>query len=275
MSVTVAGLLVCAPLAACGDGGSGDGGDQGGGDRAGGEPSPGVETVRSAYETSAREGTAAFTLEVTTEAGSEKATVNGEGVLDFASGESRMTASAQGTELEQRVVDGVFYQRQGQDGSEDARWLKADLAELARSQGASGGARPHDPAASAEYAKAVSDEDVKEVGTEQVGGVDTTHYQVSVDVSELARANEQAAGQLEQRVGDTLPMELWLDDDGLIRRQRVDLTVRPPQGASASAEQAPEKAKVSMVMEFDDYGTDVSVEAPPTDQTTPMPTPTS
>ncbi|CAM5369445.1 hypothetical protein SRIMM317S_03167 [Streptomyces rimosus subsp. rimosus] len=52
-----------------------------------------------------------------------------------------------------------------------------------------------DPTSSFGYMKGISDKDVKKVGTE-TDGTATTHYKVSVDVTQLAKDNAQQAKQL-------------------------------------------------------------------------------
>ncbi|MBW1604545.1 hypothetical protein JJV70_21055 [Streptomyces sp. JJ66] len=268
-ALAVAGVVACVPLAACGSDDGAEGGDgkqssePAGGQQAGGD----TEAVRAAYDTTSKEESATFTLKSVTEAGSEKVEASGEGMLDFASGESEMTITAEGTEIEQRVVDGVLYQKlpQDQTPASGKPWVKIDLAELAQTQGVNGGSQPNNPAATAEFAKAISEEDVKELGSEEIEGVNTTHYRVEIDVAELEQGE-----QLRKTLGEAIPMELWLDEDGLIRRQQLELTVRPPEGASQSASAAPDQATVRTVMTFSDFGTDISVEAPPEGETTDM-----
>jgi soluble P-type ATPase len=56
-----------------------------------------------------------------------------------------------------------------------------------------------------------------------------------------------------------MPIELWIDDDSLVRRMVWEQTV------SAGAGQAP--ASVKATMDLFDYGADVKVVIPPGDQT--------
>jgi hypothetical protein len=61
-------------------------------------------------------------------------------------------------------------------------------------------------------------------------------------------------------------MRLWLDDDGRIRRQQIDMTVKAPASGESGASGSPRQIKISTVMEFTDFGTDVEAEAPPAGQ---------
>jgi hypothetical protein len=125
-----------------------------------------------------------------------------------------------------------------------------------------------DPARSAAYAKAITDKDVTEKGKATVNGVQTTHYRVSVDVAGLPDGDT-----LRKQVGPTLPMDVWLDDEGRMRRQRIGMTVKAPEAAqrsSSGASSAPGKVTVSTVMDFTDFGTEVEADRPPAGQVADM-----
>jgi hypothetical protein len=53
-------------------------------------------------------------------------------------------------------------------------------------------------------------------------------------------------------LGSEMPVDVWIDDDGLLRRMSMDMSVA---GQTAHLQ-----------MEIWDYGVDVNVEAPPADQ---------
>jgi hypothetical protein len=114
----------------------------------------------------------------------------------------------------------------------------------------------NDPARLLQFLQGASGE-VNTVGEEQVRGVDTTRYRATV---ELARVIEKAPEdartslreQLERReqagLGTTFDMEVWIDEDGLARRIRQ----ADPEG--------------DITMDLYDFGIDVDVEPPPSDQ---------
>ncbi|MER7620954.1 hypothetical protein [Streptomyces sp. NPDC126503] len=263
VGAAVAGSMV---LSGCGD----DDGTrtQGGGARASAgarvdAQEQGTTAVRAAYDKTAEAESARMTLKIRVAAGGETVTSDGKGVIDLDEGDSMMTLTVQGRTIEQRVVDQVFYQKvPGQKTPGAKPWIKIDLKKAAAQQGVND-QRISDPAQMAAYAKAITDKDVTKVGSEKIGGVDTTHYRVSVDVTELpggARMREQA--------GPELPMEVWLDDEGRLRRQQIDMTVKAPAAASAEPKSSasPRQLKMSTVMDFSDFGTEIDAEAPPADQ---------
>lgn len=242
-------------------------GSSSGASRSAGAQEDGTSAVRAAYDKTAEAETAKITVDMKVSAKGRSITTDGQGALDFQEGESVMTVTAEGKSIEQRVVDQVLYQKvPGQKAQGGKPWMKIDLKKAAQAQGVSG-QQIGDPAQSAAYAKAITDKDVTEVGTEKVDDVETTRYRVSVNVAELP-----GGAQLREQVGPTLPMHVWLDDDGRLRRQQIDMTVKAPSGVGAKADNSasPEQVKMTMVMNYSDFGTEVDAEAPPAGQVTDM-----
>ncbi|AKZ53181.1 putative lipoprotein [Streptomyces ambofaciens ATCC 23877] len=227
----------------------------------------GTTQVRAAYDRTAEAETAKMTINMKLSAPQESITTDGKGALDFQEGDSVMTVTAQGKSIEQRVVDQVLYQKvPGQKAPGGKTWMKIDLKKAAQALGVNAG-QIGDPAQSAAYAKAITDQDVTKVGQEKIDGVDTTHYKVSVDVAELPGGD-----QLRRQVGPTLPMQVWLDGDGRLRRQQLDMSVKgaPSAGAKAENSAAPQQIKMTMVMNYSDFGTEVEAQAPPAGQVADM-----
>jgi hypothetical protein len=266
----VAGVLAGTVLVGCGDGG--DTKQEAGASSAktsAGAEEQGTRAVRSAYDRTAEEDTAKVELRVRTSAQGRSETANGQGVVDLEDGDSVMTLTAQGQQIEQRVIDQVLYQKMPEGQAPGGKpWIRIDLGKVADRQGA-GDQGVSDPAQSAAYAKAITDQDVTEKGTAMVNGVRTTHYRVGVDVAELPNGDT-----LRKQVGPTLPMDVWLDDEGRLRRQQIDMTVKAaPQSAgrsSGAASSAPEKVTVRTVMDFTGFGAEVEAEKPPAGQVTDM-----
>ncbi|MFJ8804784.1 hypothetical protein [Streptomyces sp. NPDC102490] len=227
----------------------------------------GTTEVRAAYDKTAEAESARMTLQTKAAAEGQTITTEGKGVIDLDDGNSVMTVTGQDKSIEQRVVDQVLYQKTpGQKAPGGKPWIKIDLKKVAAQQGVSN-QQIGDPAQTAAYAKAITDKGVKKVGTEKVDGVDTTHYKVSVDVSKLPGGD-----RLSRQIGPTLPMQVWLDDEGRLRQQRVDMTVKAPASASAKpgTGASPQQVKVSTVMQFSDFGTEVDAKAPSAGQVADM-----
>ncbi|WP_077799807.1 LppX_LprAFG lipoprotein [Streptomyces sp. JHA26] len=222
----------------------------------------GTTAVRDAYDRTAEAETAKLTIKVKADANGRSVTADGRGALDLAEGDSTMTITAEGRSVEQRVVDQVLYQKVPGQEAGGKPWTRIDLKRVAGQQGVDP-QQIGDPAQSAAYARAITDKDVSEVGTEKIDGVDTTHYKVSIDVAKLP-----GGARLGKQIGPTLPMRIWLDDEGRIRRQQIDMTLEAPASARPEGGAAPQRVKVSTLMEFSDFGTEVDAEAPPAGQVT-------
>ncbi|MFE6409794.1 hypothetical protein ACFVOR_23010 [Streptomyces sp. NPDC057837] len=264
----VAGALAGTVLVGCGDGDTKQEAGASSAKTSAGAEERGTRAVRSAYDRTAEEDTAKVALRVQTSAQGRSETAKGQGVVDLEDGDSVMTLTAQGQRIEQRVIDQVLYQKLPKGQAPGGKpWIRIDLGKVAERQGA-GDRNMSDPAQSAAYAKAITDRDVTEKGTATIGGVRTTRYRVSVDVAELPNGDT-----LRKQVGPTLPMDVWLDDEGRLRRQQLDMTVKAPQSSERSAStasSAPGKVTVRTVMDFSGFGTEVEAEAPPAGQVTNM-----
>jgi hypothetical protein len=146
----------------------------------------------------------------------------------------------------------------------DKKWLKIDLSTLGKEAGidlgslVQGGGQ--DPTQALQYLKAAAG-DVTTVGTETVRGQPTTHYKATIDFDKVADAypaDQRAAvrrsmKQLTRLSGtSTVPMQVWVGDDGLVRR--VDYSVTSDFGG--------ERAKIKQRIEYYDFGTKVDVKVP-------------
>jgi len=103
---------------------------------------------------------------------------------------------------------------------------------------------------------------VQTVGTETVDGVQTTHYEATVDLAKAADQVGEPARTMVQNLIDrggpsSIPVDVWIGDDGLVRKATVDETVS----------HGGESATVHLTLGLSDYGTAVNVTAPPSDQT--------
>ncbi|WP_371749997.1 hypothetical protein OG302_02695 [Streptomyces sp. NBC_01283] len=258
-----AGLLGATALTGCGSD-DGDGGDRAA--RSGGEGSPqsAAQVVQATNAKTSKAGSAQGKLETTATSGGRSETIKGSGVMDFGDGTSRIELGQEGQRIEQRIVDKVLHQKppKGSGGLPGGKaWMKIDLDRL-QAAGGPGGNQVSDPADSFAYSKSLSEKDVKKVGQEQVGGVKTTHYRVAVDVRKLAKGSPEQQKNLRQQLGDTVPMDLWIDGKGLMRRQQLKMSMPGKAAGGSTSKTSAEKVKAEVVMNFSDFGTDVTVKAP-------------
>lgn len=114
--------------------------------------------------------------------------------------------------------------------------------------------------------RAVTSE-VETLGSEQLRGVETTHYRATVDPAELAKLASAKDRTVTQSLVDRLsaqagvgpfPVDVWLDASGLVRKLSLSVEATEPSTSRSS--------KVSMSFELWDYGRTVDIELPPASQ---------
>jgi hypothetical protein len=245
-------LVFVLALAGCGGGGGKSGG---------GQALVSGEAISAAAAKSARAGSveADFTISGSGISG------HGSGVFNTGasrSGQLNMKISVRGAEvpIDTIITGNLLYMRSslfsqlGISGSK--QWVKVDLAQLARQQGidlSSLASASPTPASAMTYLRGAAD--VREVGTDKVQGVSTTHYKVKVDLERAAAKSTGSARRSLRRVIQVsglkrLPIDVWVDGDGYLRK----LEYAQPSGSAGS---------VRLSMELHNYGSPVTVKQPP------------
>jgi hypothetical protein len=124
----------------------------------------------------------------------------------------------------------------------------------------------NDPRKLVEILRAASG-DIETAGTEELRGVTTTHYRATVDLAEykklVPRAEREELQSLldktvEESTVEDLPVDVWLDERGLVRKVSMSVT----------AEQAGATEAVTGTIAFElwDYGEDLEIDLPPADE---------
>lgn len=151
-------------------------------------------------------------------------------------------------------------------------WVSLELSQLAKAAGLPteglGKLFTLEPAAQLRALKAAKG--LEEVGQEEVGGADTTHYRGTFKLSDLAAtlpADEQAevakaVDRLDQLGGgastgldDPLPADLWIDEDG-VTRKLLSTSKLPAQGGQPAA-------TIKQSYELSDFGAALDAGPPP------------
>ncbi len=143
------------------------------------------------------------------------------------------------------------------------KWVKMDLAKLADKAGVDLGAiinaNQADPSQTLRMLMASSDADV--VGYDRVRGVFTTHYTLDVDLDRLANDYKELRKPLDQvrkLTGiDSYPAEAWIDDQGRVRRLKIDMSFNTPVGGAFT---------MTMTEELYAFGVKVKIQPPPATQ---------
>jgi hypothetical protein len=144
-------------------------------------------------------------------------------------------------------------------------WISGDLAKIGREHGVDigqvGAFGKSDPRDMLDVLRSASG-DLEKLGDEELRGVATTHYRTTLDADEIAAqlAKTEAQG-LADGFADTIraaglqevPIDVWVDEDSLLRRLEMTLTL----------EQLGSKAESSFSMDLFDYGQPVDVTPPP------------
>jgi hypothetical protein len=108
---------------------------------------------------------------------------------------------------------------------------------------------------------------VETVGTENVNGVDATHYRLSLDISEMNLTPEEEAELAESGIWaeGVIPMELWVSDAGFMVRMIMEID-------GSGMDLPPEESFEFMSLRYDlfDINGDITVEAPPASDVTSL-----
>jgi len=191
---------------------------------------------------------------------------SGSGVFNTGDGRTgqlsmKVTASGREIPVDTIVTGDVFYMRSpvfAQAVTGGKQWIKLDIAALAEQRGVDLtsflDASPT-PTNALAYLEGASD--VKKVGSETVQGAKSTHYEVTVD---LERAASHAKGSvraalrrvISQSKLRTLPLDVWVDGSGYIRKVSYE-------------EHSGRRQPAQVTMELHDFGAPVSIKAPPSD----------
>ena len=148
-------------------------------------------------------------------------------------------------------------------------WIKGDAKTLSSADagqlkqfGSLAGTDPRDVFG---LLKAVSGS-IEAVGTDEIRGVETSHYKATIDIAKLEKlvpaAQRDSLGTVDQSAKQAglaeIPLEIWIDSDQRVRKLSLDVDAKQP-GTSASL-------KASLVVEIYDYGKALQLELPSADQ---------
>ena len=241
------------------------------------------EIVAGAADATAEAGTSKLAIKVMTKVGEQNVNINSEGVIDYDQQRGRlsMDLAALGLpgangQMEMLLMGKVIFMKLPPGALPPQLsakpWVRLDLEALAKREGFNLGSldqlRNSDPTNTLDYLRGASD-NVTEVGEEKVRGTDTTHYKATVDLRKAAEAEPEAKEAIDQAIEQLgtskVPMEVWIDDDGRLRRMRYDMDLSKSPQAQQSGQQL---GSLQLDMELYDFGTKVDVAEPPADQVT-------
>ncbi|WJV46813.1 hypothetical protein [Streptomyces flavofungini] len=194
--------------------------------------------------------------------------LTGNMTITYTGGQMAETMRRAGTtSMEARYLPEAYYAKMGEQFAAQAdgkHWVKYAYDDLERIGGGSGAymkdamqnSTPHQS-----VKMLLASGDVKKVGEEKVRGVDTTHYSGTVNVAELA---ERSSGLSESQLAD---MKKQLEQAG-ITTETIDIWVNDENLLVKKTERGEMKTgRLSATAYYSDYGTEVSAEEPPADDT--------
>jgi hypothetical protein len=166
-----------------------------------------------------------------------------------------MKASSTGAQAMELILLGkTMYLKSPELGAGD-KWIKIDLSDPNSIYGMIGKAT--DPEVM--FKAMESPKKLELVGTEDVDGVSTNHYRVTMDPAKYLDAMQFPAAMADM-LPEELVTEMWIDADNLPRKFTQTIEVPGVSGGAPTT--------TTTEGTYSDFGTDVEIEAPPADQVT-------
>ncbi|MCT2592210.1 hypothetical protein LHJ74_20280 [Streptomyces sp. N2-109] len=284
ITALAAGVVMVAGLTACGsESADGGGDDKVTSDKKAGGLSPLAALKKASDQTEKQESAKVDgTTDQGTPQGTTSSTMKGEltwaeggttGNMDITQRGGMVSGTpTEGKPMKARYTADAMFMNMGDEFASTAgkgkHWIKYDYDKLAETAGASGAfikdqMQNNNPARSVQLLMATGK--VEKVGTETVRGKKATHYSGTVDVSEMARMQskelsetelQELQDQLEQAGMESEKIDLWIDGDNLLVKKQE--TAKSSNGSSGSYDST---------VYYADYGTEVTVEEPPSADT--------
>jgi hypothetical protein len=235
------------------------------------------DPIVAAMQNTLGAGSASMTIQESTAVGGQSANIQGSGQIDFNGQQGTLNLQlptqlgGSSASIDMVFKDSVYYMKSpvfAQILPPDKTWVKMDLKQLSGSSSAAvaqfAQLAQSDPSQFVDILKGSVEE--HKVGTEKIDGEDTSRYGAKIDYRKAAKLADDAvkpslkaaAAGIKQATGDyTVPIDVWIDSDGRVRREKVEVAVAS-SGVTANSQ---------VTVDFTDYGTDVSVNPPPDSDT--------
>ena len=238
-----------------------------------------LDPVASAATKTVESGSSRVEFTISMKLAGESIDMSGSGAFDYRNPRGSLSYDIEIPELgsvrmEMRMVGTKLYLRMPSAmmrtlAPSGKPWLGVDLRKSLDKMGLGGldFAQQQDPAQALQFLRAAS-ADVKEAGSSVVKGVEVTRYVGRMDLreaveaglddlelteAERAKARRGMQWMMEQLDATSLPFEVFVDDDGLLRRMTMDMRMGL----------AGEDVEMSITTDYFDFGTRVDVQAPP------------
>ena len=138
------------------------------------------------------------------------------------------------------------------------KWVKMDLAKLAKKEGVDLGALMNanqaDPSQSLRFLMASNN--ARPLGMEKIRGVWSTHYSFTIDFQKLVKDNRALQALQTMSGSTTTPAEAWIDKQGRVRRLALTMSMGAQLGTPMS---------MTITEDLFDFGTSATVTPPEDD----------
>jgi hypothetical protein len=208
-----------------------------------------IDPVAKAADASTKQTSEHMQLDGTVTAGTQIIAMTGTG--DFGNNPTRgqvlMRVRANGRDASmQEVLDGtrVYISAPALMGQLPGakKWMSVDIEKAGKALGVDvANYSSQSPSSVLEQLKATGG--VAKIGPEAIDGVATTHYRATIDQAKLRKILKKA-----QFTGTYEPVDVWIDDQGLVRRMHLAYTAKG--------------ATTDMTASFSKYGEPVNVTVP-------------
>lgn len=194
-----------------------------------------------------------FSFETVTDSAGASQTMSGQ--ARFGDAGMEMKASSTGAQAMELILVGqAMYLKSAGMGTGDT-WVKIDLSDPDSLFGMIGKAT--DPEVM--FKAMESPKKLELLGSEDVDGVTTNHYRITMDPTQYLKAMDFPAAMADM-LPEELVTEMWVDGDNLPRKFTQAIEV-PAAGGGAGTSSTTEGT-------YSDFGTDVEIEAPPASEVT-------
>jgi hypothetical protein len=197
-----------------------------------------------------------FAFETTSGSAGQTQTMTGQ--ARFGADGVEMQASSTGAQAMEMILLGKAMYMKSPDLGTGDKWLKIDLSDPDSLFGMIGKAT--DPEVMFKAMEAPKKLEL--VGSEDVDGVETNHYRITLDPTQYLKAMEFPAAMADM-LPDELVTEMWVDADDLPRKFTQTMQI-PAVGGGKPTTTTTEGT-------YSDFGTDVEIEEPPASQVTQQP----
>jgi hypothetical protein len=220
-------------------------------------------------------------LRMSMSAGGESFSITADADVDNATKQAAMTMDLgmMGGEMEMVMDDGVIYMRSPAFEGAPTPWVSLDPSKMdpaVAGQFGGFGAGTTDPSAYAGLFAGVFD--VKASGEADIDGIATTRYTGTIDLQKVlegfanvvgedadAKTTEQLEAAVEQfealGIEGKIPFQIWIDEEGLPRRQRITMDFGDLVPGTGDAE-------MEMTVDYSAFGEPVDVELPKASEVT-------